>query len=40
MNIYTSLCLVVKWQCCNVRCQVVYFNLPVPEVVGAAEAVA
>lgn len=39
MNIYTLLCL-VKWQCCNVRCQVVYFNLPVPEVVGAAEAVA
>lgn len=40
MNIYTLLCLVVKWQCCNVRYQVVYFNLPVPEVVGAAEAVA
>lgn len=39
MNIYTLLCL-VKWQCCTVRYQVTYFNLPVPEVVGAAEAVA
>lgn len=39
MNIYT-LSLFDKWQCCNVRYQVVYFNLPVPEVVGAAEAVA
>lgn len=40
MNIYTFLCLVVKWQCCHGGYQVEYFNLPVPEVVGAAEAVA